>query len=72
MQKLLLSLKCHYYRHHYQRAIDRVHADDIADIFKIDQLTAIQWAHMALKEISASTSKNCFQHTGLFDKNTAI
>lgn len=68
---IIASFKRYHRLHHYQRAIDRFDVGGIADIYKIDQLTAMQWACVAWKEISASTIKNCFQHTGLFDNNSA-
>jgi hypothetical protein len=43
------------------------------DIYKIDILQAMFWCRDAWKMISPLTIKNCFFHTGLFDKSaTAI
>jgi hypothetical protein len=35
--------------------------------YKVDQLTAMQWARTAWSTLDASTIQNCWRHTGLMN-----
>ncbi|CAG8844991.1 8595_t:CDS:1, partial [Racocetra persica] len=60
------------YRHFLlQHAIDRDEAEE-SDIYKVDQLTAMQWCVRAWYSIPLETITNCFHHTGLFDYKITV
>ena len=68
---IIAAFKRNYRRLHLQNALNRDDAG-AADIYKVDQLTAIRWSLMAWSEISSTTIANCFKHTGLKNGPTSL
>ena len=50
---------------HLQNAVDRDERGDV-NIYKVDQLTDLNWSVATWEEIIAATAGNCFSNTGLF------
>ena len=63
---IIAAFKRRYRRFHLQNSLDRDERNE-ANIYKVDQLTAMRWSLAAWNEISSSTIQNCFRHTGLMD-----
>jgi hypothetical protein len=68
---IIASFKCRYRRLQLQHAVDRDEAGE-HDIYKVDQLLAMNWCLDAWKDVTASTIANCFRHTGLFSTNDEV
>ena len=68
---IISAFKIYYRRFHLQSAVDRDERGD-HNIYKIDQLTAMQWRKAAWEEVSAATVANCFRHTSLFEEETQL
>lgn len=62
----IAAFKRHYRRLHLQNALDRNERNE-TNLYKVDQFTAMRWSLAAWSEISSTTIKNCFDHTGLMD-----
>uniref|UniRef100_A0AAV1UMG8 DDE-1 domain-containing protein n=1 Tax=Peronospora matthiolae TaxID=2874970 RepID=A0AAV1UMG8_9STRA len=67
---IIAAFKRHYRRLHLHNALDRDDAG-AADLYKVNQVTAMRWSLMAWSEISSTTIANCFKHTGLMNEPTS-
>uniref|UniRef100_A0AAV1TX66 DDE-1 domain-containing protein n=1 Tax=Peronospora matthiolae TaxID=2874970 RepID=A0AAV1TX66_9STRA len=67
---IIAAFKHHHRRLHLQNDLDRDDAG-AADLYKVDQVTAMRWSLMAWSEISITTIANCFKHTGLMNGPTS-
>lgn len=63
---IIAASKRRYRRYHLHNAITEEERGS-HNIYKVDQLKAMQWSKAAWDEISSKTIRNSFWHTGLFD-----
>ena len=61
---IISAFKRRYRRLHYQHAVDQDERG-AQNIYKVDQLTAMRWVHVAWNAVSAATIANCYRNTGL-------
>uniref|UniRef100_A0AAV1UF97 DDE-1 domain-containing protein n=1 Tax=Peronospora matthiolae TaxID=2874970 RepID=A0AAV1UF97_9STRA len=66
---IIATFKRHYRRLHLQNVLDRDDAG-AADLYKVDQVTAMRWSLIAWSKISSTTNANRFKHTGLMNGPT--
>ncbi len=65
---IIAAFKRRYRRFQLHDALDK-DAEGEADIYHVDQLTAMKWYEAAWKDITPATIANCFRHTGLWPKD---
>lgn len=62
---IISAFKRHYRHYQLQNAIDLEERGTNKNIYKVDQLQAMNWVRMAWKEISKETIQNCWKHTAI-------
>jgi hypothetical protein len=65
---IIAAFKRRYRKLHLQSAIDREECGE-AELYKVDQLTAMRWCRAAWGDVSMETIANCFRRTGILGTN---
>jgi hypothetical protein len=62
---IIAAFKCRIRKRQLAYALDALESEK--NPYKVDQLTAMQWARTAWSTLDASTIQNCWRHTGLMN-----
>jgi hypothetical protein len=63
---IIAAFKRRYRQYHLENALARDENGEREDIFKVNQLQAMEWSLSAWETVSSTCIQNCFRHTGLF------
>jgi hypothetical protein len=68
---IIAAFKCHYRKKQLVHVLDCIEAGKSRnDVYKVSILEAMEWSTAAWGELTQSTIKNCWKHTGLLPNTT--
>lgn len=69
---IIATLKMRYRNYQMDRALDMAEDENIANIYKVDVLSAMQAFNRIWIQMDAQTIANCWRHTGILGTSTCI